>query len=607
MTDFARFYERLAESSLRWCAETLVLALVMTSIVMVATRWRRFGPAARHALWLVILIKMVTPPLVYWPWSRSWEMPTQIEVPIASETLSPETPFDTEQSLNIDDEELVVSQPILNRHVATPRPEPRPVVRDWSAILNVSARVGFGVWLLGSLVLITANGRRILRFHLLTRDAEPAPQWLVEEASKIAARVGVCLPPIQVSSRLASPLLWCLGSPVLLLPVKLVDSLGTNRWRGILAHELAHIRRGDPWVSRLELFAAVVWWWNPLFFWIRRRLDAEAELACDAWVVATLPRERLTYAESLIEVCSTLPLVRNPAPSLGVAGAGRFFERRLTMILTDRVSCRLSAPGLLAAAFMAVLALPSWTQATPTVAPKTIVATNLNQFTSDDDDDDEKLDKAKQKAERAEKAAKAKRAEKAEKSEKPEKPEKKKAKPAKKAKTSESNDKLDVIVEKALGPDFEKKMEAMGEKIGKEMEAKFGPGSDFEKKMEVLGKEMEAKFGPGSEFEKSMETLGKEMEAKFGPGSNFAEEMKTLGAKVGKDLEGKLGPELKKKLENVSKATKGEMKAEKPKKAASKAARAKQLEAQIKELTKQLKKLQADDDEEEEDDDEDNK
>jgi hypothetical protein len=42
------------------------------------------------------------------------------------------------------------------------------------------------------------------------------------------------------------------------------------------------------------------------------------------------------------------------------------------------------------------------------------------------------------------------------------------------------------------------------EAFGKEMEGKFGPGSEFQKKMEAFGKEMEAKFGPGSEFQKKL-------------------------------------------------------------------------------------------------------
>ena len=51
--------------------------------------------------------------------------------------------------------------------------------------------------------------------------------------------------------------------PKLLLPAHLVKTLGRDRWRAIMIHELAHIRRGDHWVSRLELVAGLIWWWNP--------------------------------------------------------------------------------------------------------------------------------------------------------------------------------------------------------------------------------------------------------------------------------------------------------------------------------------------------------
>jgi hypothetical protein len=40
--------------------------------------------------------------------------------------------------------------------------------------------------------------------------------------------------------------------------------------------------------------------------------------------------------------------------------------------------------------------------------------------------------------------------------------------------------------------------------FGKEMESKFGPGSDFEKKMKALGEEMKAKYGPDSQFMKKL-------------------------------------------------------------------------------------------------------
>ena len=181
---------------------------------------------------------------------------------------------------------------------------------------------------------------RIVRFRSRLRDAVPAPDWLAEEAEAIGRRLGVRAPEV-----LAVPA-WgrrCSGAwagPSSCCPADLIKSLEASRWRGILAHELAHLGRGDHWVGRLELVAGLVWWWNPLYWLARRRLDAEAELACDAWVVWALPEDRLTYAEVLFQICSEFSQAGSPAPALGVAGSGRFFERRLTMILRDRVSCR---------------------------------------------------------------------------------------------------------------------------------------------------------------------------------------------------------------------------------------------------------------------------
>ena len=164
------------------------------------------------------------------------------------------------------------------------------------------------------------------------------------------------------------------------------------------------------------------------------------------------------------------------------------------------------------------------------------------------------------------------------------------------------------------------------------MEAKFGPGSDFEKKMKELGKEMEAKFGPGSEFEKQMKKLGKEMEAKLGPGSDFEKQMKEMGEKMKEKAEAaaRKGSEAETDVKRaqdrlewadkmrekgyVSSAARGgraklkEAKAgaekEKPKakvtaKGRRREARIAALEAQIRKLTQELKALASEEEEDE--------
>ena len=126
----------------------------------------------------------------------------------------------------------------------------------------------------------------------------------------------------------------------------------------MIAHELAHVRRGDHILAWVELLAALVWWWNPLFWFVRSRVRASAELACDAIALSTCSESRRSYAELLIRLSSGsgMPTL---APVLGIkAGSTALFERRLSMILSDRVSGRMPVWGLVAAAALAIVALP---------------------------------------------------------------------------------------------------------------------------------------------------------------------------------------------------------------------------------------------------------
>src|SRR5436305_1419237 len=52
-----------------WTVQNLVVTAILTGLVWVVCRLLGIGPAARHALWLVVLLKMLTPPLVAWPWA----------------------------------------------------------------------------------------------------------------------------------------------------------------------------------------------------------------------------------------------------------------------------------------------------------------------------------------------------------------------------------------------------------------------------------------------------------------------------------------------------------------------------------------------------------
>src|SRR5262249_52823761 len=64
-----------------------------------------------------------------------------------------------------------------------------------------------------------------------------------------------------------------------------------------------------------------------------------------------------------------------PAPVLAVrAGTPSSFERRLSMILSDRVSGKVSTGGLLAVFALALVALPAWTLGQNPTAPPEVAS-----------------------------------------------------------------------------------------------------------------------------------------------------------------------------------------------------------------------------------------
>ncbi len=50
---------------LQWFAETTLVASGLALLAALASRLRPISPTARHLLWLVVLIKMMTPPLLH--------------------------------------------------------------------------------------------------------------------------------------------------------------------------------------------------------------------------------------------------------------------------------------------------------------------------------------------------------------------------------------------------------------------------------------------------------------------------------------------------------------------------------------------------------------
>jgi beta-lactamase regulating signal transducer with metallopeptidase domain len=310
-------------------------------------------PAWRHCLLLLVLLKLVTPPL--------WEVP----VPALDRTPSPEAPARvTVERVEAPAEfEMVIvespEEPVDPVEVAPAGVVPA-VPEDPGAGISSSTCLGM-IWLGGTVATFGLAFVRILRFRRLLRAAFPAPDEIQDEVADLAERLGVNrAPSAWLIDAAVSPMVWSLGwRPRLILPVGLWKGLNSHQKSMVLAHELAHLRRGDHLVRLFELAVTSLYWWLPVTWWARRALREAEEQCCDAWVVWAFPDEARAYAETLLDTIDFLTPTPAPEPLLA-SGFGRAHQlrRRLTMIMLGTTPRNLGAASTLAAIALSAILLP---------------------------------------------------------------------------------------------------------------------------------------------------------------------------------------------------------------------------------------------------------
>jgi hypothetical protein len=209
---------------------------------------------------------------------------------------------------------------------------------------------------------------RIHQFRRLLRFAQPATAEVQSSVQRLAEHLGLKKGPrVQMVPGSVSPMVWAIaGRPRLLVPSALWQRLSDEQRATLLTHELAHLRRGDHWVRRLEFVATGLFWWHPVVWWARREIRIAEEECCDAWVVWALPAAVRDYALALMETVDFLSEVRTALPP-AVSGIGhvQLLRRRLAMIMLGTNSRALSGAGfagLLALGALVLPLLPTWAQ-----------------------------------------------------------------------------------------------------------------------------------------------------------------------------------------------------------------------------------------------------
>jgi len=300
------------------------LAVVVWVTGIIPTLRRR--PGLRHGLWIVVLLKLVTPPLFEMPILPGW-------------LVANPAPMLHPKAIPLDNLPAIGSVAAGDlRPVLPPMAARNTAGSDW---LSIAALVsGFG-----TLTVLTFATCQIWRLRRALRGGATNDERLGRIGGMAADRMGLAVvPTVCVVAANVSPLLWVRRSgPLIVLPRRLVAQFTDEQLVCVMSHEIAHYLRRDHWTNLLSLMVAAICWWNPIAWWARRELRMAQEACCDALVISRAVASRRKYAETLFQALEFIQAERPLLPALANGFGGKSStERRFEMIVNPRVSHRLS-------------------------------------------------------------------------------------------------------------------------------------------------------------------------------------------------------------------------------------------------------------------------
>lgn len=210
------------------------------------------------------------------------------------------------------------------------------------------AEVTAVVWSLGAVIVVGRFALGVLTLSRWTASARPveAPVWREALRHQRPRR----RPLLRASDQATSPLSWGLPPGVVLLDPKTLAEPQTAP--AVIAHEMAHITRGDWIFLVLSRLALALFWFNPLVWMVHRALIERSEEAADA--IAIRQVDRRTYARALVGLAArTAPV---PLAAAAMAAPGPALKQRIAHIMSDTPTAR-RRPMVVAACIAALVAI----------------------------------------------------------------------------------------------------------------------------------------------------------------------------------------------------------------------------------------------------------
>ncbi len=304
---------RVAGWEVLFSAVLFVLVLGLTRLLRDAT------PLLRHALWGLVLLRLVLPIDLSVPFSL-WSLVGQAEVASSAETLLAEA-WSAGGGSDVG---------WIADGSSSTAPDSRSRADFW---LLLAA----GVWALGTLAAGTRVVLKRRSYREVMRRARPVADDYVLAVARRWIRDFRIRRPVRIitSDEFGSPFTCGSFRPVIFIPDAVLTHEQPDLMESVLAHELAHVARWDDLLLEIQLFISVLYFFNPVAWASARRMRDESERICDGMVLANGSIPAITYGRNILTVLK-LGVASEPSLIPALVSTKERMEMRLKSIKAGR-------------------------------------------------------------------------------------------------------------------------------------------------------------------------------------------------------------------------------------------------------------------------------
>lgn len=354
----------------------------------------RISARLHHALWLIVLIRLLFPFLpnssvsIFNIWQLgvdSIKNAVSPHSPIANDASQKEREQNSKQinSPQNDKTKQPENQKLLDPSISHPiKIDPDPVEDTHTLGVKIAAIV----WLIGCISLLGFMCAYLLRtrsrMSSLKIVTNPQVISIMDDCRK---RFGITKPiPIYSGSYRKSPHIAGLIHPWIYFPEEICKESNASALTHVFSHELAHYKRKDIAWNLLGLLALAIHWMNPFIWMCVKQMKADRELACDAYVLNVLGEaESVPYGMTIIQFLQRFSTNRQQLHLLPFTEANNKNQmiRRIQMIKSFKAgSYKLSVAAVLCVALMSSVTLTNAAvKVESTVKPVTSDQANTEQ------------------------------------------------------------------------------------------------------------------------------------------------------------------------------------------------------------------------------------